>query len=138
MRTLLIIPPRPSGEREMDCIAPASFAHTPNPSPPEYRGRGVGGEGDGLHCACKFYTHAQPLTPDPSPWSTGARGEDRLLSLLEPNQNAHIGFQKEARLFRRNLRFVNGDAHGNRSLGTIRIRHDARDATVVAVGVLRL
>jgi hypothetical protein len=37
------------------------------PSPPVLRGRGVGGEGESLGLR-------RPLTPNPSPLSTGARG----------------------------------------------------------------
>jgi tRNA A-37 threonylcarbamoyl transferase component Bud32 len=46
------------------------------PSPP-LRGRGAGGEGDGLHCACEFYT---PPAPHPRPLAPEYRGEGRTVA----------------------------------------------------------
>ena len=53
--------------------AAARRFHNPLPSPP-LRGRGVGGEG---------VDDAKPLTPNPSPRSTGARGVERNLEFRQ-------------------------------------------------------
>src|SRR6516165_7147370 len=65
----------------MNCLNDIRYASLPSsilparnplflPSPPEYRGRGVGGEGAGL----RFAKRQPPSPPAPLPLSTGGEG----------------------------------------------------------------
>src|SRR5437660_656547 len=62
------------------------------PPLPGTPGRGAGGEGDGLHCAARRYTHTPPLTPTPLPRVRG-RG-------ASPTDSAWKGRRREPAVFR--------------------------------------
>jgi hypothetical protein len=67
----------------MDCVA-LRTTHT-HATPLSW------GEGDGLHCACEFCTHTQPLTPTPLPGVLG-----RGASGTDSQRTAVIGVVDEA------------------------------------------